>query len=659
MILDELTLRNFGTFAGKQTLNLTPASAKKPVIVIGGLNGAGKTTILEAILLALYGSLAPVSGRRSGSYDNYLRALIHHGVPHTEGAGVELAFTAYQQGAAREYRIRRSWMATGASMREILDVLVDGRHDAALTTTWSEHVETFLPRGIAGLFFFDGEQIEALADLERSRQVVQTALDALLGLDLVQRLTTDLAVLRRRHRSQQVPDELRHELEEKQRVATALRQSEESAFAALAAKRLDTERAEKRLFEATEAYRSAGGDLLQKRDGAEASVKALRNELDRLEEELRDEAGDLAPLLQVSSQLAALADQARREAAAARNRVAIDVMSERDDTILAKLREGKTRAALIASLESFLLEDRQVRQQSADEVAITGVGDAAPFEALTTALPTVERRLRALVLRRDALRIELDQAERLLVAMPDPETLAPLVKQRDEASDDLIRAQTAMAHADELHASIRNERGRADAAHDSALNKAAHANLEADDGRRIVDHADRVRETLEKLRTAATRRHLTRISELILEALKRLMRKDALISAVSIDPETYSVELARPDGSQIHAEQLSAGERQLLAVALLWGLARAAGQPLPVVVDTPLGRLDRTHREHLLSRYFPHASHQVLLLSTDTEIDAESYKQLHPHIGRSYRLVFDTSTNGTTVVPGYFWEGDN
>ena len=95
-------------------------------MLVGGLNGAGKTTILESIQLALYGSLAHASGRRNGSYDNYLRGLIHRGVPASEGAAIELTFTAHQEGTEHKYWIRRSWKSAGASIREILLVSVDG-----------------------------------------------------------------------------------------------------------------------------------------------------------------------------------------------------------------------------------------------------------------------------------------------------------------------------------------------------------------------------------------------------------------------------------------------------------------------------------------------------------------------------------------------------
>ena len=64
------------------------------------------------------------------------------------------------------------------------------------------------------------------------------------------------------------------------------------------------------------------------------------------------------------------------------------------------------------------------------------------------------------------------------------------------------------------------------------------------------------------------------------------------------------------------------------AISMLWALARTSGRPLPMIIDTPLGRLDSEHRANLVQRYFPAASHQVILLSTDTEVDGRLLAEL-------------------------------
>ncbi len=657
MTLDELVLHNVGTFAGRHAITLTPAAPDKPVVLIGGLNGAGKTTVLEAIHLALYGALAQPSGRRAGSYESYLAGLIHHGVPASEGASVELAFHAFQQGTGRNYRVRRAWRSSGASVRERLEVEINGRLDRTLTSTWSEHVETFLPRGIAGLFFFDGEQIEALADLERSRQVLGSALAALLGLDLVERLTADLSVLRRRRQARQVPDGLKEAVEEREAGVTAIRQAEEVAAAAAASARVGLERAEKRLHELTERYRSAGGELLDQHEAAEVRRDMLRGELSRVEDELRDELSGVAPLLQTASLLGGLAAQARAEATAARERVVTEALTSRDKAILEQLRNAKVAAVTISALQDFLIEDLGRRQAACDVLPITGLSEPGLIDFLTTkALPAAEHRIRALIDHRQSIQGELEQAERLLAAMPDQDSLVQFHADRDAAATEVVKAQASLTRAEEQLAALRHERRRADAAYDAALDRATQARLAAEDEQRLVDHIDRVRTTLENLRAAATRRHLTRISGLILEAISQLLRKESLITGVAIDADSHTVELTGVDSRRLSPQELSAGERQLLAVALLWGLARSAGQPLPVVIDTPLGRLDGSHRGHLLDRYFPHASHQVILLSTDTEIDQAAYQRLRRYVGRTYLLEFDQAANATAVQHGYFWE---
>jgi hypothetical protein len=138
---------------------------------------------------------------------------------------------------------------------------------------------------------------------------------------------TDLAVLRRRHQDAQVPTRLREVIDERQRTVTSVRQAEESAAQEAAGLRVEVERSEKRLFDLNESYRSAGGELVDQRESAEATATNLRADLTRAEEELRQEMGEAAPLLQVRSMLINMAQQADHEVEASRQRLVTDVLA--------------------------------------------------------------------------------------------------------------------------------------------------------------------------------------------------------------------------------------------------------------------------------------------------------------------------------------------
>jgi len=153
-----------------------------------------------------------------------------------------------------------------------------------------------------------------------------------------------------------------------------------------------------------------------------------------------------------------------------------------------------------------------------------------------------------------------------------------------------------------------------------------------------------------------TDRKIDRLSGLITESFRFLLRKTALVERIAIDPGTFAITLYDDAGHTIPKERLSEGEKQIFAISVLWGLARASTRPLPAVIDTPMARLDATHRQHLVERYFPNASHQVVIFSTDTEVDRHYYPMLQPFIARAYHLNYDQKAKVTVGEEGYFWK---
>lgn len=658
MILDQLVLENIGVFAGRNEIDLTPPGYDKPVILFGGLNGAGKTTILESIHLVLYGSLAEGSSRRSGrSYEAYLRSLIHRPSDDDVTAAVELAFHAFSEGTSHSYRVRRSWHDGPSGVKEELQVEIDGAVDQARTDSWADYIEGFLPRGIAGLFFFDGEQIESLANLQRSQQVLASALSSLLGLNLVDRLAADLGVVRRRNRSTEIPAELSKREDETRDAWKKLQWERSSAADALAIARNAEGRRAKQAKEAAEQYRAKGGDLFEQRQSHGSKVKKLREDLDTHDDELRELAAGVAPFLQITDALQHLVTQARKESDAAREQVVLDVLGSRDRDLIDELRKAGADSKIVKAANVYLDADRHHRRDTADVEQISGLSGATAVEFLTNQLlPEARRKLQTQLARRAETVSEFETAERLFQSIPDEDALMQVREAYDEAQDALLKAHAETVRAEERFRTLDEQAERAKATYQKARERVIQADLETEDSQRLTGHAERARATLEALKTAVTRRHVSQISAYIMDSLRTLMRKENLITDISIDPVTYAIELRGSTGLPLGTDQLSVGERQMLAVALLWGLAQAARQPLPIVIDTPLGRLDSSHRGNLIERYFPQASHQVLLLSTDTEITEEARQQLAPYVGRSYHLEFNRSKAATTIRPGYFWE---
>ena len=170
-----------------------------------------------------------------------------------------------------------------------------------------------------------------------------------------------------------------------------------------------------------------------------------------------------------------------------------------------------------------------------------------------------------------------------------------------------------------------------------------------------LEYATKARLLLKEFGHINAERKVARLEVEFAEAFRRLSRKDDIVVQAKIDPEKFTVVLIDREGRVVNKSQLSAGEKQIYAIAMLEALARTSGRRLPVIIDTPLGRLDSKHRTNLVEHYFPGASHQVVLLSTDTEVDEQFYQSLSPHVSHAFEIVFDEREKASSLKEGYFW----
>ncbi len=167
--------------------------------------------------------------------------------------------------------------------------------------------------------------------------------------------------------------------------------------------------------------------------------------------------------------------------------------------------------------------------------------------------------------------------------------------------------------------------------------------------------AQKARGVLKEFSSRARVEKLKELEAQFYSSFNGLARKKDRHLSIQIDPASFEVTLIDDQGMAIRKDELSAGEKQIFAISILEALARTSGRSLPVVIDTPLGRLDSIHRKKLVENYFPKTSHQVIILSTDTEIDNAFYEGLQGSISHSYHLVYSPEDRSTHVEEGYFW----
>jgi DNA sulfur modification protein DndD len=665
MQLETLTLSNVGPFGSQQTFELAPRiryGAKRPIILFGGLNGAGKTTFLTAIRLVLYGRHSVEAGTTQKQYEDYLRDLVHRPVDSTgrsTASSIALEFTYARLGQRVRYRVTRTWDAQPSSVEERLRIFKDGQEQEELNDDQAQaFLNQTIPSGISQFFFFDGEKIAALAR-DDSDAVLADAIRRLLGLDLADRLNSDLSVFLRNRRASRHDEKTQIEIARIEAELGGLRDQidteshllEEQINPALDSAKSELERRRGEML-------SRGGAWAVDRTDLEQRLDSLRTEKKKLEDDLREQLSGVA-IFTLAPQLSKSVSDALENSQALADKRALSKTVAKQASVLkarlATLEDLKgTRRVVAACIDEWVAEITSAKAGHSAEVDF-GMSDADARNVVTTlrvAAPAAQRELANTFSAARRIATEEDSVHDKLAHAPSDGALK-------EAFDALtIAAQLVATHQSVRKQLIEEIRRKMWASIDLTRKlKKLYATANSEVG---VAQGERAAESLQDLiadfKVKAAKSKCEVLRKHFLSAFSRLARKGDIVHDVRIDPESFVVTLLDRGGEVIPKKRLSAGEMQIYAIAMLEGLGKSSGRNLPIIIDTPLGRLDSQHRQKIVESYFPTASHQVIVLSTDTEVDRSFYRGLQPHLSHGYHLTFDESKGATKVEDGYFWK---
>jgi len=666
MLFSKIILENYGVYKDRQVFDFT-SSSEKPIILCGGTNGAGKTTLFNSIMLCLYGQDSFEKRTTKKDYEEFLKRKIHRYLGSktvADFAAITIEFEYYHQGKVENYSVSRLWKNDDGKIIENFSIKKNGEKlDSIDESQWHQFIRELLPRGVARLFFFDGEKIVKIAKEGNEDIEIKSSFDMLLGLDLVEQLKSDLEINLMRNMKggakeiQEKKDELDTELGQLEKNISDLMIKRER-------KTVELDEIQKTVDEYEEKISRLGGGYATQRHELQNKESVLKEKTVNIEEDIREICLDALPFSMIPKQLEELVEQINQDQEITKNQFEKQSLEKNLSQVSKEINEDefwndfKADSNLKKEISSKIEELFQEKISSKSSEIQNPIIDLSPNDTVKI-LDTIKNidtvllsKLENHTIEYNKITEELQKIETALNNAPNDDEIGPLIAKLNSEHEKIGVIKTEFDHLDQkIHEQTSliglKKSALRQIVDEKYKQKASETNLQVTrDVQNVLDlYSSKLRE-----------KKLQLLEQYLIEAIQVLIHKEDFIEKVVIDKKTFAMTLYRKNNQEMLKDELSEGEKQMFATAVLWALAKTSGRPLPFMIDTPLARLDVEHRGKLVETFFPSASHQVVIFSTDAEIDEKYYAQLKPFISKSYLMKYDSDSGSAKVEEGFFWE---
>lgn len=666
MLLRKLVFDNYKTYYGIQTIDFyIPKDVRqeqgKNIILLGGLNGAGKTTILKAILYVLFGKRGISSQEHKRLFSNVINNTFFD-----EGGRDCTVTLVIETDWQEEWELKVKWSFDNlkrliSENREVVVKKAGSRIGRSQRVdnleAYNRIIDKMIPYNAAPFFIFDGEEIKEII-LRQNSSDMKEAIHKITGMEAYKMLLKDLTSIK-----SNIEQELAKAVGQVKLKSynTELQQTEEE-IQKLEEKREQIESERCRLEGLiTQVKQERSNKIARNSKSREVIVKKQTKSLTELQlaqKEFKAYFNDNATNILLGNKITQLKKRLKLENEIRHKKILQQASLAPYQNFIEQLLNRSINPPLSSSQlsqikqlgEEIWVKENRIQQDIPENFVefhdISGNDQSYLMNyalkdrnAVITKIAKIEQLQREV----NELEIELRNAPASVDIEDENKSLDILTKKLGEQDLRLKSIISKLNKHKETKSNLLNNISRL---------SGQDVNLEALHDR--LEYVNRLITAMNQYVDEMTAMKAQFIREEFANMLKKLFRKQDEFGKIEFDIETYTVRLYNDRGQEISIQDRSAGEMQMISSALIWALTKASDLSLPMVIDTPLGRLDSYHRNHLIHHYYKELSEQVIILSTDTEITHEYVDLMKKHSYRQYMLDYNEKKKYTIIRDGYF-----
>lgn len=668
MIFEYIKFKNYKPYYGEQAIYFNkPIDEFNPynpnIVLVGGLNGAGKTSLINSIFMCLY-------GRRffnKNDYENIIETAINkkHLLEGGMTSSVELAFNDEEECFLIELNFETKSNNKIEMIRHLYKLLEDGTKQEIATSEeeFNDFIDVKIPKDVSQFFIFDAEKIRDLVGNHDSTETIE-AIQKVVSLSLYQTLLSDLKSLyddESKIASSLVRDEEISELNEQ--IATLVSKIDDYEDQKVSYTQT-LEKLNKEKVSIEHIKRKKLINIGSSKKSIIAALSKKEHELDDTDRSIKEFAkNDLVKLI-LGPSIKALQERIVKEKEYHDNKNSNYNAFKTYDQFIEMLLKREINPSLNTMQKQQLYmqgkqvwcEINKINEKKLDEDMvpihdlslgdygkIVGYSKCRDFNLKTTL--DKKYKLQKLV---DEYRQQVDIAPEEVDTNEEDTRLEEIQKEYIKTSNAKALLIREINELNEVVKKLKTEYTRKVRLKDETSDSAKKLELLHN----LVTSTEEFIKHVTTLKASELKQEIENIIGLV-------FRKNDL-NRIEFSDSDFTLRIFDQDDREIDLNTRSEGEKQLIALAMIWALTKVADTRMPFVIDTPLARLDSVHRSNLVNNYFTNLSEQVIILSTDTEIDQRFMKELEPYLRASYILEYSDEDEVTYIKEGYFdFEGSD